>query len=377
MASVERVIKCRYCSTWSLVDVPGLVPEYYVKPRLKEIDARRKLQKLLTDPDMPDGLLKQAGFHSARLFFIPFHEMNGRRLGTMTITKFQKTKPRQLKLMANVGPHGMRTMSLRDGRIMTPKKKTVDTRVIMGDVERLEPAVRLDEWALCEAEIKKLRSDPAGTLHSMNRRAMETIGKVYDPTISADNLIAQLEMKAGTAWLDDNTRIAEVRVKRIFYPVWRARYQYQGRLYGATVDGVTGKMMSARAPQDDRSRVLWLLGSTALVAFFGGKILKGVVSTLWISPKSWEAMIELAVRLPLPFALVLLVGLLIVVAVLGLGWEQFRYPGEIVIRGDERKVEKINRPDRTLFDVAREALEDILGAILKSGSSRRGRGFWS
>ena len=38
------------------------------------------------------------------------------------------------------------------------------------------------------------------------------------------------------------------KVSMIYYPVWVVRYTYQDRMYMATVDGVTGRMLSGRAP---------------------------------------------------------------------------------------------------------------------------------
>ncbi|MBP2145391.1 hypothetical protein J2129_000845 [Methanofollis sp. W23] len=36
----------------------------------------------------------------------------------------------------------------------------------------------------------------------------------------------------------------------VYYPLWVARYTYQGRAYQATIDGVTGEVLAGRAPGD-------------------------------------------------------------------------------------------------------------------------------
>jgi hypothetical protein len=42
----------------------------------------------------------------------------------------------------------------------------------------------------------------------------------------------------------------------IFYPVWVVRYTYSDRMYFATVDGITGNVLSGRAPGDNLWRSL-------------------------------------------------------------------------------------------------------------------------
>ena len=53
----------------------------------------------------------------------------------------------------------------------------------------------------------------------------------------------------------------------IFYPIWMARYKYQERMYFATVDGITGKVLSGRAPGDYMWRSLVMTGGMAVGGF--------------------------------------------------------------------------------------------------------------
>lgn len=62
----------------------------------------------------------------------------------------------------------------------------------------------------------------------------------------------------------------------IFYPIWIGRYEYAGRSYFATVDGVTGSVLSGRAPGDPFYQSLVLTGGAAvggLLAGFGASFL--------------------------------------------------------------------------------------------------------
>ena len=376
MEGMERVVCCRYCRTWSLVEASDLEPEYWVKPRLNQVEARRALQKLLLDKDMPRGLLQLARFHSARLHFVPFHEVNARRTGTMIVT-LRETSPRRSQLEDDEpGSAFIRRRHLEEAawglRSSEPEK---DTRVVMNDVTRLEPAVELNEWSLEEAELSRLRTEVDGALSPINRREMERLGTIQHPTITPDQIVARLELRAGTADLDDRTEFGEIRAKCIYYPVWRVRYQYQGRLFGATLDGVTGKTMAARAPQDDKARVLWLLGMSALASLLPGKILGSIFAAALAEDHAVGGMLEVMWRLP-PFIVpAVVIGLMALTVILGIGWDEFRYPGELVIRGAAREVVKINRPEHTLLDTVRDGLLGALGQSFKVFKNRS-RGDW-
>jgi hypothetical protein len=378
VGGMERLVKCRYCENWSLVDGPDMVPEYYIKPGLEEKDARRILQRFLTQPAFPDSLLKSSRFHSARLFFVPYYEFSARRLGTMIHKEVQSSIPR---MKADYqGPIGSSTGMTRSFRSYNygEKKDSVDTRVVMGDVFRIEPATRLSEWALEESDLSALRSDKEGVLEPANRRKMEKLGRIYDATRDMESILGSMTSSHLSSRLEDNTEMAEARVKKIFYPVWRVKYQHQGRLFGATLDGVTGKIMAARAPNDDRLRIFWILISTALVALVAGKAGRVVASLLFFS-KSGGPGGGVSSIFFVEFSYLILVLLLIGVAVgaliIGFGWDKFRYQSEVVVRGSSVQVVSINRPDNTKFDIISQSAQRFLSGLfeMQSGS---GHGWW-
>jgi hypothetical protein len=57
----------------------------------------------------------------------------------------------------------------------------------------------------------------------------------------------------------------------IYYPVWVVRYSYHDRMYMDTVDGVTGQVLSGRAPGDPLFQSLAMTGG----AVVGGLIAAG------------------------------------------------------------------------------------------------------
>jgi len=64
----------------------------------------------------------------------------------------------------------------------------------------------------------------------------------------------------------------------IFYPVWIVRYKYNERTYFAGVDGVTGQVLSGRAPGDPLYRSLIMTGGAACGAVGGLGLGWGLVS---------------------------------------------------------------------------------------------------
>lgn len=63
----------------------------------------------------------------------------------------------------------------------------------------------------------------------------------------------------------------------VYYPIWVVRYNYRDRMYMNTVDAVTGKVLSGRAPGDPLYQSLSVTGGTFLggVAAAAGIILSG------------------------------------------------------------------------------------------------------
>ena len=62
----------------------------------------------------------------------------------------------------------------------------------------------------------------------------------------------------------------------VFYPIWVVRYSYSDRMYFATVDGVTGHVLSGRAPGDN----LWRSIAMAAGMAVGGV---GFAFSLWMA----------------------------------------------------------------------------------------------
>lgn len=69
----------------------------------------------------------------------------------------------------------------------------------------------------------------------------------------------------------------------IYYPIWVVRYQYRGRMYMNTVDGVTGEVLSGRAPGDPLFQSLAITVGSAMAGVIAGG---GILATIYSSGSS-------------------------------------------------------------------------------------------
>ncbi|NLX47796.1 MAG: hypothetical protein GXY70_06490 [Euryarchaeota archaeon] len=140
----------------------------------------------------------------------------------------------------------------------------------------------------------------------------------FESTTSKDEMVEMSKQNALTdARSDANVphitfeRVTAIpkHISQIYYPVWVVRYSYGERMYMVTVDGVTGNVLSGRAPGDALYQSLAVTGGTSA----GGLIAAG---GLLIGLGSGEG--ALAV-----------IGVVAGVVILGFTYRFFRHGSEI------------------------------------------------
>jgi hypothetical protein len=99
--------------------------------------------------------------------------------------------------------------------------------------------------------------------------ALQSRATVFAPTKPPARFAedSQLRIKVRS----DHTGVVEQRLKILYYPVWQAGYRHAGRPYEIAVDGVTGKVLRARAPVEIRQAAAIAMGALALAAFCFGR----------------------------------------------------------------------------------------------------------
>lgn len=341
----ERIISCGHCGARSVVEGHGYVPEYGIEPLIDEQTARRTLQKALRHPSVPEKMLKKSKMVAIELNYVPYNEITAMRMGSMVLSKEQEPLGSQEK----------------------KRKREEDTRIVLSEVHRVVPAVDLKNWGLERAQIDPLPEEVRDRLEPFDRARAAAKDKIQEPTLNPEFILRSMQESGVAATVQDNTEFLEKRFRRIFYPIWRIHYTYQGNMFKATVDGLNGRIMNARAPANEKSRILWLLGVSMFVAIILGKILRALVELA----RNPNDLIGWAASATNVIAFISLTGLAFIVIAIVVGWEQFRYPGVVVFQGDEIDTQKINRPENNrilvwLFEIT-EQLEKF---ISKRGSGK-------
>jgi len=349
----ERVIECKYCHSRSLVLIPDWTPRYYIKPELDFAKARREMVSLFKREDVESGLLQNARFESADLFFVPFYLFRGRRIGVFT--SFGKPYTTTGMILEGYRNSELTYRQLVDKQRSQEQSKT-DSRVIFSDIERSFPAVKLEDWGLEEFEPDKVIVAEGLELNQYRKEELDRLGVVLEPRINATEWVSQIFKTPELAYAQDQTQIVEQRTALVYYPVWRIRWRYQGRAYQTTLEAVRGKILFTRAPAKERARVAWLLAVSGAVGLSLGKLLK--------IPMLILAMGFLSIWLILLFSVVLLFFV-------AFGWNMFRYSSEIVISGEHTDMEFIGRPPETVFDKMAMKLSGVLEQAMREARRRQ------
>ena len=193
----------------------------------------------------------------------------------------------------------------------------------------------------------EIASDPGGLgVNSLRNFSGETgfadfdLIPTFEATTSRDDAVAHAKADALSRGRS-SARVPHVTMERlhvfpkslsmVYYPVWVVRYRYRDRMYMNTVDGVTGKVMSGRAPGDP------LFQSLAITA---GTSVGGLLAALGIM------LAEVRGEL-------LLAGLAGGAIVLYLTYRFFRHGSEIVEGDFRNKPASVSETLRELQDVAK------------------------
>ena len=142
-------------------------------------------------------------------------------------------------------------------RSETPEEKTV---------------IKDYDWTLiaCDAGdigIRRLRNLEGEVIESSDEFP------TYEPTTSKDaamdatvrEITEMILREAGVQNITEKwTYVIPRNASLLYYPIWIVRYTFREKMYFLTVDGVTGEVLSGRAPGEPLFRALALSGGAAL-----------------------------------------------------------------------------------------------------------------
>jgi DNA-directed RNA polymerase subunit RPC12/RpoP len=163
----------------------------------------------------------------------------------------------------------------------------------------------------------------------------------FESTTSKDDAVSHAEADA-LKRARSGARVPHVTMERlhvfpkhltlVYYPVWVVRYEYRDRMYMATVDGVTGSVLSGRAPGDPLFQSLAITAGTSV----GGLI---AAAGIFFAQSSVEVFVG---------------GLAVGLGVLYLTYRFFRHGSEIIEGDFKHKPASSKETFRELQEVAKQ-----------------------
>lgn len=257
LAEGQRVVSCRYCSTETLVLIPGALPRYVVSLRVPREAAWDIAQQFLRGPAQSQAARQRGRIQDVSLCYVPFYEFTGTRLGTFFLR--ETVKPRVPVTETEEGGQDFHRW------LMQPPTVKEDTRVIQQQFVRIRPACDLPELGVGHIRLEELRHGPSPVpLEPYDLVALQSRAVVFTPTKAAGRFAEDSQRRIKVH--GDRTAVVEQRLKILHYPVWQARYRHAGRPYEIAVDGVTGTILAARSPVEIRRAAAVAVAALAVAA---------------------------------------------------------------------------------------------------------------
>jgi len=325
--------RCEFCGHRATAAEPGLaVPHRALRPVVERSDALLALRRtLLSENAIPRSLRGELHPVDTGLVYVPFYVVRAIRTGVLERTPEVRTTYESVT--SRDGTRELRSVQREVG------SKEDRARVVLTDVERTGPAVRRSGWGLEGLGVGALLGAGAQETSAETDELRRT-GAVLAADLEPTELVERLRTE--TAGGATELHVPSVRI--VLVPVWRLRYRVRGGLYDATVDAVEGRLLAARAPENDRHRVplaLFVLGLSSLCV---GWVLRTVVGPLFqAGAAQGSGMFDASVWI----ALVLL-------AALGMfgtyAWQVVRYDADRVYENGRLWAEYLNKPVSTALE---------------------------
>lgn len=326
-------VRCAFCGVRSAPLETPSGGRQYLAPRLDRSAALLALRRGLLDGGvLPRSLRRELRPVDARLVFVPYYVARGIRAGVVERPEEVRTTTVPETEFGEDGALRMRMKAAAPARVDR-------ARVVLDDVEQSAPAVRRPGWGLEDLSPSVLAAGGAtpqpAEVDEVRRR-----GAILAVELEPTGILARLAAEP----LRGSTRLVAPTVRTVLLPVWRIRWRTGSGLYDATVDAVEGRLLAARAPENDRYRVPLALGTLGLAGLVVGWLLRTLVVVPFSSAAA-SGMLSLEVLLVVGVVALLLLGLFSTFA-----WNVVRYDAERVYERGQVRAEYLNRPPLTGLD---------------------------
>ncbi|OPY31850.1 MAG: hypothetical protein A4E32_01454 [Methanomassiliicoccales archaeon PtaU1.Bin124] len=228
MAEGENVVNCKYCSSTLYIEGDAGVTTIAFKNKIQRTVAEQAKDSWFRKGFKARDLPRSAKLLEVYPIYLPFWYSNIRVMGWIC---------------------GYEERTYSDGKGHTRTERIPKEEMVLQEYRRSEIACDPGDLG-----IKFLRNmDGESSFEDF-----EMI-PTYEATTSKDDSLDRMKAQA----LSDARRAANVphvtfekvhvmprSLSMVYYPVWVVRYSYRDRMYIYTIDGVSGQVISGRAPGD-------------------------------------------------------------------------------------------------------------------------------
>jgi len=314
------VLTCEYCGRRSWLKIDGAIPRAVIEPRISKEQAIYTLEgRVFADKQTPQDMATSAKILSAQLYYVPFYEYSGWR------------------------------GSLVGRRIKDGIGEKHDTSVSLFDFTVYMPAAAPRGWEIDKFEPNSLRAEERTQQRPFARRELASSNAItIAPKRAKEEIRKKLEA-IGQMASDIESQVVVAHTKLVYFPFWRIRYRYHGRDYTATIDGTEGRILFARSPRADYYRLPLFVAFLAVAAWLVATLLHSLV----LKQEVAKVMVRFAL-LSEGTLFISIIGLTLFAlgftTLFGLAWDTARYPEQMIYRLDRKEIDKIGRPQMTIFD---------------------------
>jgi hypothetical protein len=208
-------------------------------------------------------------------------------------------------------------------KITTPIERRIATESDMNHA-----ACELGELGIRSVELQ------SGVLEPFDEEKVEKQGMIFRPLTPAREVreLATKQFLEGARNSVTGLKVLKQAALKVvglsqslvYYPLWVVRYDYRGRMYQATADGSSGRLLYARGPGNDAYRASIFVFGTAAGAF--------VLTTVLRNLNDAPLLVTLAVSFGLAYW----------------GYRTFRYGGEVTLEEGGWDVTRVARAVKEL-----------------------------
>lgn len=237
-----RVVECHACGGRALLALQPPQPLYSVAPQMDRAAATAAVREFLRQPPSPAGLASDASILAPRLYFVPYHEITGRRIGVMRrqVPEVVRQTTPSWSVGGQQGALGGPSLGATAHEPVTRTRivEKADTKVLLADVQTFVPAFGGSRWDLVEFDAAAARL--GAVLNPADVEALQRRGTVLSSTVPVEGAESRL--------VDDGpaSRVVGVQRRTVLFPFWLVPFRYRGARYEV--------LLSAASP---RGRVVW------------------------------------------------------------------------------------------------------------------------